>query len=71
MITTSYLLLGLSILRVIGNYKYIFYDKYLAQLQLHISNSRVYLKIKKKKKKILILEIKNQGKVIAVCRECF
>ena len=69
MITTSYLLLGLSILRVIGNYKYIFYDKYLAQLQLHISNSRVYLK--KKKKKILILEIKNQGKVIAVCRECF
>ena len=40
---------GLSILRVIGNYKYIFYDKYLAQLQLHISNSRVYLKKKKKK----------------------
>ena len=27
--------------------------------------------LKKKKKTILILEIKNQGKVIAVCRECF
>ena len=68
MITTSYLLLGQSILRVIGNYKYIFYDKYVAQLQLHISNSRVY---QKKKKKNLILEIKNQSKAIAVCRECF
>ena len=43
MITTSYLL-GQSILRVIGNYKYIFYDKYVAQLQLHISNYRVYQK---------------------------